>query len=202
MTEQGRWRGAAAAGGLTTSTSTRPPQSTITTSSVPSVEQDGTTTVVLTGGQTPLKGVWGRNTGAAGLVPSRGISLASLLGRGLGSGPILRTPLCRSRAARRSAVNADDPRDRLWHVRGDVLPEQNNYAGIRATGGGEPGASFPTAGACVIAHVAHMVAYVYASNPVSWANATTDPRFDLVNPRGAVSVLADLNGRWAVPGTM
>ena len=84
---------------------------------------------------------------------------------------------------------------------GAVVPEQNNYAGIGATGGGEPGASFPTAEAGVIAHVAHMVAYVYASSPVSWADATTDPRFDFVNPRGAASVLADLNGRWAVPGT-
>ena len=84
---------------------------------------------------------------------------------------------------------------------GDVLPEQNNYAGIGATGGGNPGYSFPTAEAGVMAHVAHMVAYVYTSSPVSWADATTDPRFDFVYPRGTASVLADLNGRWAVPGT-
>ena len=84
---------------------------------------------------------------------------------------------------------------------GDVLPEQNNYAGIGATGGGNPGYSFPTAEAGVMAHVAHMVAYVYVDSPVSWANATTDPRFNLVSPRGVASVLADLNGRWAVPGT-
>ena len=51
-----------------------------------------------------------------------------------------------------------------------------------------------------MAQVAHMVAYVYASSPVSWANANTDPRFDFVSPRGVASVLADLNGRWAVPG--
>jgi N-acetylmuramoyl-L-alanine amidase len=84
---------------------------------------------------------------------------------------------------------------------GDVLPEQNNYAGIGATGGGNPGCSFPTAEAGVMAHVAHMVAYVYEDSPVSWADTTTDPRFDLVDPRGIVSVLTDLNGRWAVPGT-
>ena len=52
-----------------------------------------------------------------------------------------------------------------------------------------------------MAQVAHMVAYVYSESPVQWANATTDPRFDFVNPRGAAVVLADLNGRWAVPGT-
>jgi len=45
-----------------------------------------------------------------------------------------------------------------------------------------------------------MVAYVYPSSPVWWADASTDPRFDFVAPRGAASVLADLNGRWAVPG--
>ncbi|MDT8279950.1 MAG: hypothetical protein RQ806_05310 [Erythrobacter sp.] len=45
-----------------------------------------------------------------------------------------------------------------------------------------------------------MVAYVYDSSPVAWADATTDPRFDFVNPRGVAAVLADLNGRWAVPG--
>ena len=46
-----------------------------------------------------------------------------------------------------------------------------------------------------------MVAYVYDQSPVAWADATADPRFDFVNPRGAAVVLADLNGRWAVPGT-
>ena len=83
---------------------------------------------------------------------------------------------------------------------GDVHPEQNNFAGVGATGGGEPGTTFLTAEAGVMAQVAHMVAYVYASSPVSWANANTDPRFDFVSPRGVASVLADLNGRWAVPG--
>jgi hypothetical protein len=83
---------------------------------------------------------------------------------------------------------------------GDVLSEQNNYAGIGATGGGEQGTYFPTAEAGVMAHVAHMVAYVYSSSPVWWADAITDPRFDQVYPRGVASVLADLNGRWAVPG--
>jgi hypothetical protein len=45
-----------------------------------------------------------------------------------------------------------------------------------------------------------MVAYVYVSSPVSWANSAVDPRFDMVNPRGVASVLSDLDARWAVPG--
>lgn len=84
---------------------------------------------------------------------------------------------------------------------GSVAPQQNNYAGIGATGGGEPGIFFVSAEAGVLAHVAHMVAYVYGSSPVAWADPVSDPRFDMVAPKGAAAVLADLNGRWAVPGT-
>jgi hypothetical protein len=83
---------------------------------------------------------------------------------------------------------------------GDVSPEQNNFAGVGATGGGAPGTTFTSAEAGVMAHVAHMVAYVYVSSPVSWANSAVDPRFDMVNPRGVASVLSDLDARWAVPG--
>ena len=83
---------------------------------------------------------------------------------------------------------------------GDVLPEQNNYAGIGATGGGNPGLSFPTAEAGVRAQVAHMVAYVYPDDRATWTNAAVDPRYTAVNPRGAARVLSDLDGRWAVPG--
>ena len=36
-----------------------------------------------------------------------------------------------------------------------------------------------------MAQVAHMIAYVYVTSPVAWANSTTDPRYDLVSPRGA-----------------
>jgi hypothetical protein len=45
-----------------------------------------------------------------------------------------------------------------------------------------------------------MVAYVYPDSPVSWAGSMTDPRFDLVNPKGTAVILSDLDGRWAVPG--
>ncbi|MHB8870506.1 MAG: glucosaminidase domain-containing protein [Thermoleophilia bacterium] len=83
---------------------------------------------------------------------------------------------------------------------GSVSPGQNNYAGIGATGGGAPGISFATAEAGVMAHVAHMVAYVFTATPAPWANSTTDPRYDMVAPRGVARVLSDLDGRWAVPG--
>ncbi len=201
MTEQGRGTGAAAADRLTTTTSAGPPQSTTTTSSVLSAEPDPTTTVILSGGQTPLEGVWGGTAER----------LASFLA---GACPSPRFTVPASVLAEyyvRYGAEAGLRADLLWAQMiketgygmygGDVVPEQNNYAGIGATGGHEPGASFPTAEAGVMAHVAHMVAYVYTSSPASWADATTDPRFDFVNPRGAASVLADLNGRWAVPGT-
>lgn len=83
---------------------------------------------------------------------------------------------------------------------GSVSPGQNNYAGIGATGGGEPGIAFATAEAGVMAHVAHMVAYVFTENRAPWVNSTTDPRYDMVSPRGVARVLSDLDGRWAVPG--
>lgn len=83
---------------------------------------------------------------------------------------------------------------------GSVSPGQNNYAGIGATGGGEPGIVFATAEAGVMAHVAHMVAYVFTENRATWVNSITDPRYDMVSPRGVARVLSDLDGRWAVPG--
>jgi hypothetical protein len=83
---------------------------------------------------------------------------------------------------------------------GDVLAAQNNFAGIGATGGGEPGYSFPTAEEGVKAHIAHMVAYVFTEDQASWTNASVDPRYDSVKERGVALVLSDLDGRWAVPG--
>jgi len=200
MTEQGRGTGAAAADRPTT-TSASAPQSPTTTSSVPSAESDATTTVILSGGQTPLEGVWGGTAER----------LASFLAAACPSPRFTVPASVLAEYYVRYGAEAGLRADLLWAQMiketgygmygGDVVPEQNNYAGIGATGGHEPGASFPTAEAGVMAHVAHMVAYVYTSSPASWADATTDPRFDFVNPRGVASVLADLNGRWAVPGT-
>ncbi len=201
MAEQGRRTGAAAADRPTTTTSTDPPQSTTTASSAPAGAAGETTAVVLTAGQTPLVGVW---SGAAERLASF-LLQASPSPRFTVPVPVLAEyyiRYCREAGLRADLLWAQMIHETGYGMYGGALvPEQNNYAGIGATGGGEPGAWFPTAEAGVVAHVAHMVAYVYDSSPVPWADATTDPRFDFVYPRGAASVLADLNGRWAVPGT-
>jgi hypothetical protein len=211
MIEQGLAEGSAATYHRTpTATTDTPPSGDVaatgapqpaTGADVPPVAPDGPTAVVLAGGQTPLRGVW---SGTAE-------QLTSYL---LGVSPSPSFTVATSVLAEyyvRYCAEAGLRADLLWAQMihetgggmygGDVHPEQNNYAGIGATGGGEPGVTFQTAEAGVMAHVAHMVAYVYSASPVAWANATTDPRFDFVYPRGAVSILADLNGRWAVPGT-
>lgn len=155
---------------------------------------------VLGGGRTPIRGVW---SGSAE-------RLAAFL---LAESPAPRFTVPVSVLAQyyvRYCGEAGLRADLLWaqmiletgygRYGGDVAPGQNNYAGIGATGGGAPGVIFTSAQAGVLAHVAHMVAYVYPSSPVPWANANVDPRFDLVSPRGVAAVLADLDGRWAVPG--
>ena len=202
MAEQGRGTGVAALRRATTTTAAASgPQPTETTLAGPPAEGDGPTSAVLTGGQTRLIGVW---SGTAE-------RLASFL---LGICPSPQFTVPTSVLAEyyvRYCAEAGLRADLLWAQMihetgygmygGDVMSEQNNYAGIGATGGGAPGATFPTAEAGVMAQVAHMVAYVYTSSPVAWANATTDPRFDSVSPHGVASVLSDLDGRWAVPGT-
>ncbi|MBN1629963.1 MAG: S-layer homology domain-containing protein [Thermoleophilia bacterium] len=162
---------------------------------------NGLTDTVLTGGQTPLRGVW---NGTAERLASYLLAVAPA--------PLFTVPTSvladyYVRYCAEAGLRADLLWAQMIHETGygmyggDVSPEQNNYAGIGATGGGVPGLSFPTAEAGVMAQVAHMVAYVYIDSPVSWADATVDPRFDLVSPRGVAAVLADLNGRWAYPGT-
>jgi N-acetylmuramoyl-L-alanine amidase len=175
--------------------------SVLSTASDTPPPSEETAPAVLGEGQTPLKGVWGGTADR----------LSSFLLEACPSPAFtVPTPVLAEYYVRYCA-EAGLRADLLWAQMihetgygmygGDVRLEQNNYVGIGATGGGASGASFPTAEAGVMAHVAHMVAYVYTDSPVPWANASTDPRFDLVNPRGIVSVLADLNGRWAVPGT-
>jgi len=163
-------------------------------------DPNATTCAVLTDGQTPLTGIWTETAD----------KLASYL---LGICPGPRFTVDATTLADyyiRYCAEAGLRADLLWaqmihetgygRYGGDVSPEQNNYAGLGATGGGVPGLTFTSAEAGVMAHIAHMVAYVYPTSPVDWANASTDPRYDFVNPRGAAAVLADLNGRWAVPG--
>jgi len=169
-------------------------------SSASPASSQASTALVLIGGQTPLTGIW---SGTAE-------QLASYL---LSENPwplFTVSPLTLAKLYVAYCAEAGLRADLLWaqmihetgygSYSGDVSPEQNNYAGIGATGGGAAGVYFLTPDAGVLAHVAHMVAYVYDSSPVPWANAYTDPRFDSVSPRGVASVLADLNGRWAVPG--
>lgn len=159
-----------------------------------------TTRVVGSGGSTPLEGVWG---GTAK-------ELADYL---LAANPSPRFTVPTLKLAEyyvRYAAQVKLRADVLWaqmihetgygKYGGSVVPEQNNYAGIGATGGGAPGYAFASAELGVQAHVAHMVAYVYPADMASWTNPTVDPRYDMVRPRGVARVLRDLDGRWAVPG--
>jgi len=99
---------------------------------------------------------------------------------------------------------------------GDVLPEQNNMAGIGATGGGVRGHSFETAELGVIAQFVHLAWYVYsqhmtdpycvhvqqpADGPITCPG---DPRHFVDQESGAVHkgnvrTIYDLSGKWA-PG--
>lgn len=82
---------------------------------------------------------------------------------------------------------------------GIVKPDQNNYAGIGATGGEVRGAVFATPEEGVLAHIQHLYAYANRK-PLPTTYPKVDPRFDLVT-RGIAPGWIDLNGRWAVPGT-
>lgn len=82
---------------------------------------------------------------------------------------------------------------------GDVDTNQNNFAGIGATGKGTQGASFDTPRDGVLAHIQHL--YAYASTAcLPNKYPLVDPRFNLVQ-RGSATTWVALNGKWAVPGT-
>ncbi|MGI5939921.1 MAG: S-layer homology domain-containing protein [Thermoleophilia bacterium] len=99
---------------------------------------------------------------------------------------------------------------------GDVMPEQNNMAGIGAIGGGVPGHSFATAELGVIAQYVHLAWYLYPKHmsdpycvmvqqPVDGPITTPgDPRHfgqpDGSVHRGNVRTVFDLSGKWA-PGS-
>jgi hypothetical protein len=152
------------------------------------------------GGQTPLAGVWGGTAAelsayllASNPRPSFSVSALTLAQYYV-------------RYAAEVGLRADILWAQMLHETafgaygGSVAASQNNYAGIGATGGGTPGVTFPTAEDGVKAHVAHLAAYVFTDNRASWTNSSVDPRYDGVSPRGIARVLADLDGRWAVPG--
>lgn len=83
---------------------------------------------------------------------------------------------------------------------GDVVPLQNNYAGIGTTGNKVRGHWFPTAEEGVIAQIQHLLAYASTAEP---QKPIVDPRYQLVKQGsnfGQAVTWTDLNGRWAVPG--
>lgn len=97
---------------------------------------------------------------------------------------------------------------------GDVRPEQNNFAGIGATGGGVPGNTFARAELGVIAHVVHLAWYAYPDHldddycrwvvvPTLETPITTpgDPRHFVWEGRphrGGARTVLDLSEKWAV----
>lgn len=76
---------------------------------------------------------------------------------------------------------------------GDVLPEQNNFAGIGTTGGGVKGHYFNSPQEGVRGQVQHLKAYA-SKEPLK--NKNVDPRFHLVN-RGSAPTVKSLTGKWA-----
>ena len=85
---------------------------------------------------------------------------------------------------------------------GDVDADQCNFAGIGATGGGNPGNSFNDWGTDSVrkglrAQIQHLKAYA-STDPL--VNECVDPRFHYVT-RGCAPTLEELGGRWAVGST-
>ena len=91
---------------------------------------------------------------------------------------------------------------------GDVKPEQNNFAGIGATGSGVAGNSFATAELGVIAQYAHLAWYIYPQHlDDPYCCMSTDPTVP-GDPRhfsdggslhrGNVRTVLDLSQKWAV----
>ncbi|HJV44751.1 MAG TPA: stalk domain-containing protein [Bacillota bacterium] len=79
---------------------------------------------------------------------------------------------------------------------GDVLPGQNNMAGIGATGGGQKGNQFSSLKDGVSAHIQHLYAYATKA-PIPKSEPLLDPRFQYVK-RGIASTWEQLGGKWAV----
>ena len=80
---------------------------------------------------------------------------------------------------------------------GDVLPQQNNFAGLGTTGNGVRGHSFATPQLGVRAQIQHLKAYA-STAPLN--NPCIDPRFRYVKNRGCAPYIEDLGGKWAFPG--
>ncbi|MBD2131417.1 N-acetylmuramoyl-L-alanine amidase [Sphaerospermopsis sp. FACHB-1094] len=76
---------------------------------------------------------------------------------------------------------------------GDIKPQQNNFAGLGAIGGGSEAASFPSARIGVRAHIQHLKAYASLEPLVQ---QEVDPRFRFVT-RGVAPSVDQLSGRWS-----
>lgn len=76
---------------------------------------------------------------------------------------------------------------------GQVLPQQNNFAGLGALDGGYQGLSFPEERTGIRAHVQHLKAY---GSALPLVNDLVNPRFTFV-PRAIAPTVYDLSRRWA-----
>ncbi|MDD3818406.1 MAG: PKD domain-containing protein [Actinomycetota bacterium] len=84
--------------------------------------------------------------------------------------------------------------------KGDVKPDQNNFCGLGATGGGVPGNSFDTEELGIIAHYAHLAWYYYPNHINKYCTNQYDPRHSDTHLRYTGNkTLNHLNGNWA-PG--
>lgn len=79
-----------------------------------------------------------------------------------------------------------------------VKPEQHNYCGLGATGGGVSGAAFDTIEQGVEAQYQHLFAYG-CKKELPEGTTIYDPRYHLVT-RGKAETWEELAGKWAVPG--
>ena len=84
---------------------------------------------------------------------------------------------------------------------GDVYPQQNNYAGIGATGNKVKGAAFPTPEIGVRSQIQHLLCYASKRRP---KEKIVDPRYELLAQipakHGKIQTWVGLGGNWAVPG--
>lgn len=84
----------------------------------------------------------------------------------------------------------------FWKFGGDVSPNQNNFAGIGATGNGVKGNYFSTPQEGIRAQIQHLKAYA-STQPLN--NTCVDPRFNYVS-RGSATTIGGLSGKWAASG--
>jgi hypothetical protein len=85
--------------------------------------------------------------------------------------------------------------------KGDVNPDQNNFAGIGTTGGGVPGDRFPDVSTGVLGQIQHLIAYSgeFVENPVAPRTREKQEHIVALSQRLKRPVtFRDLAGRWAV----